>query len=215
MEKTVLFFLLLIANFASAQGSRAQADARLEGQSEGSAPAPNVRRRPAKLNPGSTVVPWQMKSKANFSLPNQSVSSYRYGVIGQFFKQSLLTPPVAPSPSLVQNPNAHASAAAGGVSSEPALTGERLFSNQEATFSSIYPNPAVAYAFIDYSLSGSVRSAKVVLYNVLGTAVSESVLIREEKKLRISTFALESGFYYYTLFVDGKSLVTRRLVVKH
>ncbi|MBC7922163.1 MAG: T9SS type A sorting domain-containing protein [Ferruginibacter sp.] len=217
MEKTVLFFLLLLAaNFASAQGSRAQADVRSEGQSEDTTPVPNVRRQPARLNPGSTVVPWQMTSKAKPTTPGQSASAYRYGVIGQFFKRSLITPPATKvAPPLVPIANAHAPAVQSVGNPEPAPTGERLFSNQEATFSSIYPNPAATYAFIDYSLSEGVRSAKVVLYNVLGTPVSESVLAKEEKKLRISTFALDSGFYYYTLFVDGKSLVTRRLVVKH
>lgn len=95
------------------------------------------------------------------------------------------------------------------------MRGEMLFSNEKISISSVYPNPASAYASIDYHLSRDTDKAKIVLCNVLGNVVGEYTLIRDAKTLHISTLELNSGVYFYTLSLDGKSLVTRKLIIKH
>jgi hypothetical protein len=95
------------------------------------------------------------------------------------------------------------------------MRGEILFSNEKISISSVYPNPASAYASIDYQLLKDTDKAKIILCNVLGNVVGEYTLIRDAKTLHISTLELNSGVYFYTLSVDGKSLVTRKLIIKH
>jgi hypothetical protein len=95
------------------------------------------------------------------------------------------------------------------------MRGEILFSNEKISISSVYPNPASAYASIDYQLIKDSDNAKIILCNVLGNVVGEYELIRDAKTLHISTLELNSGIYFYTLSVNGKSLVTRKLIIKH
>jgi hypothetical protein len=95
------------------------------------------------------------------------------------------------------------------------MRGEILFSNEKISITSVYPNPASAYASIDYQLINDTNNAKIILCNVLGNVVGEYALIRDAKTLHISTLELNSGIYFYTLSVDGKSLVTRKLIIKH
>lgn len=94
-------------------------------------------------------------------------------------------------------------------------TGELLFSNDKISISSVYPNPASAFASIDYHLGNEANSAKIILCNVLGSVVGEYMLVKDARKLNISTIDLSSGVYFYSLYVDGKNLVTRKLIIKH
>lgn len=93
--------------------------------------------------------------------------------------------------------------------------GEYLFSNDVVSISSVYPNPAHAVATIDYNLYGDTENAKIILCNILGNVVGEYSLLREARRLNISTQDLSSGVYFYTLSVAGRNLVTRKLVVQH
>jgi hypothetical protein len=93
--------------------------------------------------------------------------------------------------------------------------GELLFSDDKISISSVYPNPASAFASIDYHLGGEANSAKIILCNVLGSVVGEYTLVKDARKLNISTMDLTSGVYFYSLYVDGKTLVTRKLIIKH
>ena len=93
--------------------------------------------------------------------------------------------------------------------------GEILFSNDKISISSIFPNPAGAYASIDYSLTNHTHTAKIILCNVLGNVVREYILVRDARRLNISTLELTSGVYFYSLYVDGKNVVTRKLIIKH
>jgi hypothetical protein len=221
MKKTILFYIaLVVTHSVFGQGSKAQMDTQQDANGESNQQNVVHTRSKAQLD-ASRSAAWQLKKKNASPTQPATISEYatvhHSAAINQFFKQRMIVPAPSTAQLLTQTPQSHIAAAStySGSNAEIAQSGEKLFTNEEATISSIYPNPASGYAFIDYSLSGSVRESRVVLYNVLGSPVSEYVLSRDERKLRISTFGLESGFYYYTLFVDGKSLVTRRLVVKH
>jgi len=222
MKKIVLLLLtLLSANFAIAQGSKAQTDTHPEGNAESVLQGQGIRNIRIKSNSLAGTPSWQQKKisliGSQYCYPpaiSKEYTTLHFDASNTFFNRSL----IIPSPStaqLLRNQNPHAPVASVSTNSLETPSGEKIFSNEQATFSSIYPNPASTYAFIDYALNGNIQESKVVLYNLLGTPIREYLLNREEKKLRIPTFELESGFYYYTLFVDGKSLVTRRLVVKH
>jgi Secretion system C-terminal sorting domain len=92
---------------------------------------------------------------------------------------------------------------------------DRLFSNDKLTVSNIYPNPADDHADIDYVLSSQVGEAKITFYNVLGGEMKEEILEKDQRKVRVSTKEWNNGTYIYQLSSDGKSLATKKLLVRH
>lgn len=92
---------------------------------------------------------------------------------------------------------------------------DRLFSSDKLTVSNIYPNPADDFASIDYVISSQVGEAKITFYNVLGNEMKEEVLDKDQRKVRISTREWNNGIYLYQLSSEGKSLVTKKLLVRH
>ncbi|CAA9331050.1 MAG: hypothetical protein AVDCRST_MAG56-7797 [uncultured Cytophagales bacterium] len=104
------------------------------------------------------------------------------------------------------------------LSADEPRSNELLFNNEHISVSSIYPNPASTSAAIRYRFTGGLRDAKIVLCNVLGNVVGEYRLSRETRdmtELHITTSSLASGVYFYTLSLDGRNVVTRKLIVRH
>jgi hypothetical protein len=82
------------------------------------------------------------------------------------------------------------------------------------TLSGAYPNPANNTVNFEYSLN-TENTASVVIRNLLGTVVKKSDLSNTETRLSVFTGDLPEGIYFYSLEVDGKTLTTRKLIVKH
>ncbi|GAB3508551.1 hypothetical protein GCM10027341_44500 [Spirosoma knui] len=91
----------------------------------------------------------------------------------------------------------------------------RMFSNEKIWVSNAYPNPADDVAELDYQFNGGASEAKLTLLNILGGPVAEYELERSDRKLRIGTRDLATGYYLYQLTVDGKKVATKRLLVRH
>ncbi len=105
----------------------------------------------------------------------------------------------------------------GARSAAPAQEGKgenRLYNNEKLWVSNAYPNPADDVAEVDYQFSAA-GEAKLVLLNVLGTPIAEYELERNDRKVRIGTRLLDTGYYLYQLSVDGKKVATKRLLVRH
>jgi len=101
----------------------------------------------------------------------------------------------------------------------PAVTPEGkaddfLFSNDKITVSNAYPNPADESTEIDYQFT-SPGDARLTMLSVLGTPVGEFTLEQGDRKLRINTRTLSTGYYLYQLSVDGRKVATKRLLVRH
>lgn len=92
---------------------------------------------------------------------------------------------------------------------------EQLYANDKITVSNIYPNPASEYAELDYAISGDIKDAKLIFYNVLGSQMQEYSLARNENKLRINTREMSTGLYFYQLALDGKKVATKKMLVRH
>ncbi len=95
------------------------------------------------------------------------------------------------------------------------LSDDHLFSNEWLTVSNIYPNPASDYAEFDYSLKTSDREAKIIICNILGNPISEYSLDKNDRKLRINTRDMPTSVYFYRLAIDGNSVATKKLLVRH
>jgi hypothetical protein len=80
--------------------------------------------------------------------------------------------------------------------------------------SGAYPNPANNTVNFEYSLN-TENAGSVIIRNLLGSVVKKSVLTSAEGKLSIFTGDLPEGIYFYSLDVDGKTMITRKLIVRH
>lgn len=79
-----------------------------------------------------------------------------------------------------------------------------------------YPNPANANATINYSLPSSFRSGKIAIRNMIGKTIKTiSISGNSTGKQSFSTSELPNGVYFYSIIGDGKTLSTKKLVVKH
>ena len=96
---------------------------------------------------------------------------------------------------------------------EKALKG-LLYESEDITLSDAYPNPVSEYAIIQYRFFDETMEAKILIHNVLGSIVGEYKLLPVENQLKISTQELNPGVYFYTLYLDNKGLVTKKLIVK-
>jgi len=92
---------------------------------------------------------------------------------------------------------------------------EQLYTSEKITVSNIYPNPASEYAELDYAMSGDIRDAKLIFYNVLGSQIQEYSLSKGETKLHINTREMSTGLYFYQLALDGKKVATKKMLVRH
>ena len=91
---------------------------------------------------------------------------------------------------------------------------DQLYVNEEIVVSNVYPNPANDYIRISYNMP-STHQAKLVFLNILGTRMGEHPLPSERKEVFISTEELASGIYFHTLYINGKSMATKKLIIKH
>jgi hypothetical protein len=80
--------------------------------------------------------------------------------------------------------------------------------------SGAYPNPANNTVNFEYSLNTD-NEGSVVIRNLTGTIVKKSELTSSENKLSVFTGDLPEGIYFYSLDINGKSLITRKLIIRH
>jgi hypothetical protein len=95
----------------------------------------------------------------------------------------------------------------------PPVTG-KLFENHQISISNPYPYPANESVSFNYQLHQNVE-ARIVMYDVLGNEIANYRLQADYNKLVIQTSSLRTGVYLYSLVLDGKNVVTRKLVVNH
>lgn len=89
-----------------------------------------------------------------------------------------------------------------------------LFVNDRVWVSHVYPNPALDFVDIDFQITSSVREVTLTFYNVLGQEVKEVVLEKDQKNTHISLREFNSGMYMYQLSIDGRSVATKKLIVR-
>jgi hypothetical protein len=91
---------------------------------------------------------------------------------------------------------------------------ESIYTSRHINLHEVYPNPAEDFAFVNYKILNDEIKAKIILYNILGNQIEEYPLPFSENKVKIRTEALNSGVYFYTLYLDDEGVVTRKLVKK-
>jgi hypothetical protein len=92
---------------------------------------------------------------------------------------------------------------------------QSIYSSAQISIHDVYPNPANEYAFVDYKVFSDRIKARMVIHNILGNIVSEYDLPLQENKIKIKTEEFSPGIYFYTLYIDNKGVMTRKIVVKN
>ena len=88
------------------------------------------------------------------------------------------------------------------------------FQHKDIALSEIYPNPSNRIAQLDYELINPKAKAKIAINSFIGNPVAEYELDPSRSSLVINVSDFQPGVYFYTLFVDNKNVVTKKLQVK-
>ena len=80
--------------------------------------------------------------------------------------------------------------------------------------SEIYPNPAISNVSLDYNIPHEVETANVKIINILGSVVKEQQINTGKGKVSMNISELNSGIYFYSLFVNGEVFKTKKLIVR-
>lgn len=88
------------------------------------------------------------------------------------------------------------------------------FSHKDIKLSDVYPNPSSRIAQLDYELVNPKAKAKITINSFIGNPIAEYELDPERSSLVINVSEFQPGVYFYTLFVDNKNVVTKKLQVK-
>ena len=97
---------------------------------------------------------------------------------------------------------------------EDKIKASTLFSSEDLFLNEIYPNPVKEYAFIDYQIINKEVEVKILIHNVLGSVVGDFILNPLEKELKIPAVEYNAGVYFYTLYIDGDGVITKKLVIR-
>ena len=89
-----------------------------------------------------------------------------------------------------------------------------IYSSQLITLHDVYPNPIITSARIDYNIHTENAKAKIIIHNILGSPLSVYELQPSLNSVKIDADALNSGIYFYTLYVNNEGVITRKLMVK-
>ncbi len=79
--------------------------------------------------------------------------------------------------------------------------------------STAYPNPSNSTVSIKYILNEFAQNGKITFYDMLGKTVKEVELIDKQGTAKINVTDLNSGIYFYSFLIDGKTISTRKLVI--
>ena len=78
----------------------------------------------------------------------------------------------------------------------------------------LLPNPVEGQGMIRYSVANSVQNSAVIIYDLLGRAVANYPIVKGEGELSINTGNYPSGIYFCSLVINGKPIVTQKMVVQ-
>jgi len=89
-----------------------------------------------------------------------------------------------------------------------------IYSSDYIILHDVYPNPVKDIAYAEYRLLSERTKAKLVIHNILGNIMEDLDLPFSENKVKIKAENLNSGVYFYTLYLDNIGLITRKFIVK-
>lgn len=88
------------------------------------------------------------------------------------------------------------------------------FDYKDIKLSDVYPNPSNRIAQLDYQFKNPRVKAKITINSFIGNPIAEYELDPERNTLSINVSEFKEGIYFYTLFLDNKNIVTKKLQIK-
>lgn len=87
---------------------------------------------------------------------------------------------------------------------------------EKIKFGNIFPNPADAYANLEYEIKEDFKDGRITVMNMVGSSVLEYNLSpgNSNSRLKMNTSGLASGIYMVQCVVDGKKMSTKKLLVE-
>ncbi len=81
------------------------------------------------------------------------------------------------------------------------------------TISKAYPNPTKDAFYLDYNFSNS-QSARVEIINVVGSIVKIQEIQGLNGKAIIDVSNLNNGVYFYSVIIDNKKYISKKLIIQ-
>ncbi len=91
---------------------------------------------------------------------------------------------------------------------------ENYFNHKDIELGGVYPNPTMRVAQLDYKIKNPAVNARVVVNSFIGNPIYDFRLDPLHHTLEINVTDLNPGVYFYTIIIDNKNIVTKKLVVK-
>ncbi|MGZ4035049.1 MAG: T9SS type A sorting domain-containing protein [Bacteroidia bacterium] len=79
--------------------------------------------------------------------------------------------------------------------------------------SNAYPNPANSSVTISYEMKEQYNNGKIVFYDMLGKSVKQVAIADKQGNMKVDVSGLNDGIYFYSIVVDSKAIVTKKLIV--
>lgn len=89
-----------------------------------------------------------------------------------------------------------------------------MFEEEGISVSDAYPNPTASLATIDYSILNADTHASIVVHNLLGNRIMELPLDNAQTNVKIPTDNFNNGVYFYSLYINEKRTITKKIIVK-
>lgn len=89
-----------------------------------------------------------------------------------------------------------------------------VFDSKEISVRDVFPNPVQHEAFVEYQLHQDHIKAKMVIHNILGKPMGEYEMPYHESKIKVLAEDLASGIYFFTIYLDGNGVATRKMIVR-
>ncbi len=89
--------------------------------------------------------------------------------------------------------------------------GINQYSNKIFEISAPYPNPASSHIYFNYCFPENSK-AEFILSDIAGNIIKEIPVNNIHGTLEIPTDELSNGMYFYSFYLDGKLLMTKKLI---
>lgn len=90
--------------------------------------------------------------------------------------------------------------------------GIKEYTKSTGFISDAYPNPSSTNVCINYQLNKS--KGEIILHDVIGKEMQRMKLNDTEGKVTIDVSQLPAGIYFYSLFVDGYAVNSKKIIIQ-
>jgi len=85
--------------------------------------------------------------------------------------------------------------------------------NNTNNMMNVYPNPAVSYTNIYYTLPQGTTQGQLTLYDLGGRVIKQYIITSAFDHLRLTTSDIAAGTYFYQLSVNGNAIASKKIIV--